>query len=269
METSIKNIHNIWFDFKNINKIPNKNEFTEIQNEYIKLNPVYNYKLWELNDAFIFLKQYYPKYLDIMNINTEYNIIKCDFFRYLLMYHYGGFYFDLDFYPLRNFDKFINDNELIKKYKIFLNKEIIYRDCETYINGCLISLEKNNKFWLLLIEEIYDNLITKNIIINDESDVYKYTGTKYIYNQYNKYKYDDIKILDSYYFYPYIITNKEQSIVIWMKEKEYFINKNENHISLNISNEYFQICKKKYDILDLLPDSYVINIVYERGSLWK
>ena len=40
-----------------------------------------------------FVETYYPEYMDVFN-QFEYPIQRADFFRYLVIYKFGGFYFD-------------------------------------------------------------------------------------------------------------------------------------------------------------------------------
>lgn len=58
-------------------------------------NPSYHYLFFTDSEMEPFLRQYYPAYLVSFNKLPMF-IQKLDYFRYIAVYHYGGFYFDLD-----------------------------------------------------------------------------------------------------------------------------------------------------------------------------
>jgi hypothetical protein len=65
------------------------------------LHPEFEYRFFD--DAMIgsFLAQHFPEYVAEYN-SFRFRIQKYDFFRYLAVYHYGGFYLDLDVFLARD-----------------------------------------------------------------------------------------------------------------------------------------------------------------------
>jgi hypothetical protein len=59
------------------------------------LNPDFEYLFFNDEQVEDFLNQYFPQYRPVFD-SFPYRIQRYDFFRYLAVYHYGGFYFDLD-----------------------------------------------------------------------------------------------------------------------------------------------------------------------------
>lgn len=59
------------------------------------LNPDFEYLFFDDNDVESFIDGFYPQYRALFD-TFPIRIQKYDFFRYLAIYHYGGFYFDLD-----------------------------------------------------------------------------------------------------------------------------------------------------------------------------
>ena len=57
--------------------------------------PTYEYKFWTDDDNDSFVKTHYPHFYDFYK-NVLIPIERCDFVRYLYIYHYGGMYIDLD-----------------------------------------------------------------------------------------------------------------------------------------------------------------------------
>lgn len=59
------------------------------------LNPDFEYLFFDNDQVDAFLKQHFPDYVSVFN-SFPHRIQRYDFFRYLAVFHYGGFYFDLD-----------------------------------------------------------------------------------------------------------------------------------------------------------------------------
>jgi inositol phosphorylceramide mannosyltransferase catalytic subunit len=67
------------------------------------LNPGFEYLFFDDQDVEDFVDTYFPQYRPLFD-SFPYRIQKYDFFRYLAIYHYGGFYFDLDIMLARGLD---------------------------------------------------------------------------------------------------------------------------------------------------------------------
>jgi len=177
-------------------------------------NPDYKYLYFSDNDIDIFLKQNYPEYYETY-LKLPVVIQKIDFFRYIAVYHYGGFYFDLDIECYKSLDNLL-DNECIfgldthlnnslyklNRYKPFVNKPFL-------VGQYAFCAKPHNEFIKLLIDNIHNNindLIEQYDNLNDKKNldyVYNTTGPDYVsriyydyINDSNKYK---IKILDHVY----------------------------------------------------------------------
>ena len=75
--------------------------------ESVKINnPDYNYLFFTDENIEDFFKIHYPSYYSTY-LNLPVKIQKIDFFRYVAIYHYGGFYLDLDMNVLQPFDKLL------------------------------------------------------------------------------------------------------------------------------------------------------------------
>ena len=79
-------------------------------------NPHWQYKFWSDQDIDDFVAKEFPEFLPIFDAYTH-KIMRIDAFRYLLLYHQGGIYADMDFECLRPMD------ELLKGRDIFLISE--------------------------------------------------------------------------------------------------------------------------------------------------
>ena len=59
------------------------------------LNPDFEYLYFDNAQVDAFIAEHFPDYVSVFN-SFPHRIQRYDFFRYLAVYHYGGFYFDLD-----------------------------------------------------------------------------------------------------------------------------------------------------------------------------
>jgi mannosyltransferase OCH1-like enzyme len=107
-----KILHQVFlvFDTPNIIDIPiyskclkkPKNVSRRMKNGNINYGLINNVKI---------LLNYYPEFIQLWNDFTQ-PIMKADFIRYLILYHEGGIYLDLDIYPIKNFDSLFNKSEI-------------------------------------------------------------------------------------------------------------------------------------------------------------
>ena len=115
----------------------NEKPYKKIINKLKTQNPEYKYHLYDNNDMEKFVKFYYPKYWKTYKmIAPEYFVAKADYFRYMIIYHYGGVYFDLKSgskVPLRDFIK-SDDEMIVVKWETIINTVI-----DKAINWCVIA----------------------------------------------------------------------------------------------------------------------------------
>jgi len=174
--------------------------------ESVKINnPDYQYLFFTDDDIENFFKLYYPQYLNTY-LNLPIIIQRIDFFRYVAVYHYGGFYLDLDMSVIKNFDTLLNyscifpvdeylDTRFCKysRYKDFCNNK------QGFLLGqYAFAASPKHPFIKLLIEKIHNNLnkYIKNVNFESEDYIYKSTGPDFVTNIYMNYNNNSIKILD-------------------------------------------------------------------------
>jgi hypothetical protein len=263
----IEMYHQIRFEFKQTKNI-DSNELN-ILNQYKKNLESYIYILWDIFDATVFIKNEYPEYLPFFLSETSFPIIKCDFFRYLLMYHFGGIYTDLDFICLKNINE-LNDSFDQQTANIFLSEEW-YNSVQltsTLHNGILISKKKKHNFWIFLINDIIKWFDNGNIISN-ENDVYEITGTKRLckYTLENINTYDDICILQYHYFCPFIAILNDSLL---NNNKDIIVCNGINKVpDMSISTWLFFLSSDHEKIKQLCPQSYFCCVYLNNKSMWK
>jgi mannosyltransferase OCH1-like enzyme len=195
------------------NNIPTKykNDISSLK----KHNPSYEYKFFSDEDIDIFMKKNYP---ELFKTYQKFPVViqKIDFFRYVAVYHFGGFYFDLDmlcFEPLDDIlqydsvfpiDLHMNNKRCNKdaRFKNYCDKNIKFM-----VGQYAFGAKPKDRFVKTLIDIIHNNIddyIKEYNIIKDikrkkvqHQYIYSTTGPDFVTNVYIKY--DDkknIHILD-------------------------------------------------------------------------
>jgi mannosyltransferase OCH1-like enzyme len=126
-------------------EIPDK--WKEAQKSIITKNPDYKYKLYTDKDNRKIIKKYFSFFLKTYD-SFEYHIQRVDAARYCILYLYGGIYLDLDYVCNKSFNE-IEKNITLSNQTILLNKSI--NQSWSYTNSLMISITKNNSFWLKCI----------------------------------------------------------------------------------------------------------------------
>lgn len=165
-----------------------------------KKNPSYKYMFFKDEMIDEFFTENYPEYYETYQ-NLPLNIQKVDFCRYVLLYHYGGFYFDLDIKMLHPLDNSLLTNECVFPVDEIIDPETCKGDVRfnTYCDKIDILLGqygfgccKKSPFMKQLIDAIHNNLDnnikTYKRTKNREYFVYQTTGPDFVTKEYLKYK---------------------------------------------------------------------------------
>jgi mannosyltransferase OCH1-like enzyme len=105
-------------------------------------NPHFTYKLWDDSDLKGLIIDKEPQLLEIYN-GYHRNICRIDLARYVILYHYGGIYADMDFECLKNF-----------YHNLKPNTAYIVASPKTHpSNNALMCSNVKNPFWLKVISE--------------------------------------------------------------------------------------------------------------------
>ena len=179
------------------------------QNLLKELNPNFNYFFYDSIECLNFIKEYYEKYYNIYLSYPHYQQ-KENFFKILIIYHYGGFFFDIDFLPQKNIEelqkyscvlpqeKEISNDCFYKKYGKYAKNSNELKQIGLYAFGA----EKGHPLLLHIIDEMVyrfndykiseQHLLNSNILVIERT-----TGTDIISIIYHSFAdlYDDIKIL--------------------------------------------------------------------------
>jgi len=174
-------------------------------NKFRKLNPSFEHMFFNGDDIDQFFKSNYPEYYAVYN-NLPFFIQKLDFFRYLAIYHYGGFYFDMDVEPHRPLDE-----EIMNHSAVFpVDEYASAMDCQNpRMNSyCLVGQNfllgqyafgatAKHPFMKVLVDKIKENLGNYILVANkmkgmDRNSihyfVYKTTGPDFVTDCYVRYQ---------------------------------------------------------------------------------
>lgn len=179
-----KIIHQTW---KNKN-IPAK--WKEAVNSCKIINRGFKYILWTHKTMNKFVKKYYPNFYKIYK-SYKYDIQRCDAFRYLVLYKYGGIYLDMDIICKKKLFKFLNyDLVLALSYSI-----------ESYFTNAFFMVIPNNPFFKYCIDHLSENFNNYQYFGKHLHVMYS-AGPAFLTNMINSYRKNKNT---------YILTKKEYS----------------------------------------------------------
>jgi mannosyltransferase OCH1-like enzyme len=179
-----KIIHQTW---KN-KQIPD--EWNHAVESCKKINSHYKYILWTDETMKNFVKKEYPEFYNIYK-KYKYDIQRCDAFRYLVLYKYGGIYLDMDIVCLKKLDSFL-------KYDIVLAKS---SNISSSYTNAFFMVKPNHPFIKYCIDMLPE-YINSYSYFGKHLHVMNSTGPVFLTNMINKY---DLTKITKYY----VLTNNE------------------------------------------------------------
>lgn len=98
-------LHQIWYNFCDWGKEKRPPEkYRRLTHCWLKLNPDWSYILWTESSSIEFLHQFYPLLIKKF-LGYKRPIQRVDFFRWVVLYHFGGVFADMDCVPLKPLDQ--------------------------------------------------------------------------------------------------------------------------------------------------------------------
>ncbi len=178
------------------------------------LNPGFEYLFFTDDDIEKFLSQNYPEWYKTYQ-KLPVKIQKIDFFRYIAVYHYGGFYFDLDItclkplYRLTSYDCVFPVDQHFESCENDRMKEFCGKNINYLLGQYAFGASKQNPFIHKLIDTIHQSIdkyisdyetLTHNYYVY----IYKSTGPDFVTKIYTDYN------------------NKNDVLVLYHKDAQYF-----------------------------------------------
>ena len=160
-------LHQIWFDLGNGSEPPSPNG-TE---SFLRENDL-EHRLWRLEDAEKTISQS-EKYARLWTL-LPHGICRADVFRYILMYEFGGAYFDFDFCCTRSISPL-----LIPGVAFVAEEWPASLVTGSLHNGALVCKDAKHPFWLDVLEQIYARLLhlRDEDHLDIQKSVFQLTGT--------------------------------------------------------------------------------------------
>jgi mannosyltransferase OCH1-like enzyme len=205
-----KRIIQVWFD-KGRKRDHNGRKYPAKFDKYVKSmktqNPDYEYLFFDKDDAEAFLQETYPQYYRTY-LRLPVFIQKIDFFRYVAIYHYGGFYMDLDVKALKPLDTAITLHSAVfpideyivpdwwkdARFKRFHESGLDFLPGQ-YAFGAI----PRHPFIRQLVESIHRNISTYERLVKPGPQyVYSTTGPDFVADEYIQYpKKETLFLLDN------------------------------------------------------------------------
>jgi mannosyltransferase OCH1-like enzyme len=172
-----------------------------------KFNPDYEYLFFTDESIEIFLKEHYPEYY-LVYLKLPVIIQRIDFFRYIVIYHYGGIYLDLDITCFESFDDILKYDSVFPVDQNFTDEKCMKSRYKHYcdigqkfmVGQYAFAAKPKNKFIKVLIDGIVNNIneyvSSYKVYGTTLQYVYSTTGPDYVTDEYIKYgNKDSIHIL--------------------------------------------------------------------------
>lgn len=100
-------IHQIYVCKDSQGKIPE--DLLELSKTWRSLHPNWEYRFWNKESIDDFLKDYYPDFIPYY-YGFPYDVQRWDSIRYLILYHFGGLYVDMDYECIEPIDSLLNNS---------------------------------------------------------------------------------------------------------------------------------------------------------------
>jgi len=153
------------------------------------MNNDYKYILWTDETMEQFVQKEYPDFLNVYK-SYKHNIQRCDAFRYLVLYKYGGIYLDMDIVCKKKLNSLL-------KYDFVLSKS---SNINSFTNSFFMIVPKH-PFLKFCIDNL-PNYIDSYSYFGNHLHIMNSTGPLYLTNMLNKYGIQNINNM-------YILTNDE------------------------------------------------------------
>jgi len=125
-----------------------------------KIHPGYRYILWTHQTIRKFVQKFYPDFYPTFKAYTH-DIQRCDAFRYLVLYKYGGIYLDMDLVCKKKLDDFLHYDLVVvhsnKEKRYWRNAFYMAIPKHPFIKFCIDELPKHiydsyyfGKYWYIM-----------------------------------------------------------------------------------------------------------------------
>lgn len=218
----------------------------------------YKHIIWSHEMMESFVKKEYPDFYNVYMV-YPYDIQRCDAFRYLVLYKYGGIYLDMDIICKKNLDSLLD-------YELVMSRS---SNVTSYYANAFYMVIPNHPFIKFCIDNLPD-YVNSYYYFGKHWHIMNSTGSHFLTKMIKKYREKNIKNL-------YILDDREFvgdcSVCLNHKclggtfFKHVYINKTWNSLDSAIYN--FMLCNYKKIIVGLLVLIAAYYIFFKRNKLLK
>lgn len=138
-------------------------------------HPDFEYKLWTDETMDDFVREHYPEFHAVY-VSYNHHIQRCDAFRYLVLYTYGGVYIDMDIKCIKNLKKYL-------QYDVVLVRS---SNIESSFTNSFFMTVPNHPFFKYCIDHLAENK-DKFQYFGKHMHVMSSTGPNYVTNMVKNY----------------------------------------------------------------------------------
>lgn len=191
-----KIIHQV-YDYRDGRNIPK--QLLEISSTWKVNQPDWEYNFWDHHKIDAFLKEYYPHY-NSRYFRFKFPVQRWDSIRYLIVYHYGGMYVDMDYESLEPIEGLLADAECFFGSEPEDHKPA---GMSVYLGNSFFGSRRHHPFLQLLVNRCFESPVK-----TFESDKMRYvletTGPGMVSKMYNSLAdKSNIRILPAEYVAPW------------------------------------------------------------------
>jgi inositol phosphorylceramide mannosyltransferase catalytic subunit len=201
------------------------------------------------------MKNIYPEHIEMYKKYT-YEIQRCDAIRYFMLYRYGGWYADMDYYCNRPVD------EALKEYQgdVLLTQtpNTVIAQNEDHVSNSLMYSIPNQSFWRQFMLDLERNKEVPYYYSKHITVMFT-TGPGILNRVYSRYKYKyKIKSLPWKLFHPYGI--KDDKMTLTLNKEIYAIHIGKGSWENNDS-KFFIYCIREWKIILFIILVFLITVI--------
>ena len=130
---------------------------SKLAKSWQKYHPVWEYRFWNKGSINDFLESYFPDYKPVY-LNFSFNVQRWDFIRYLILYHFGGLYADMDYECFVPLDSLLKDENCCMGLEPASHAR---EHAKTFVVGnALMATVPGHPYFVRIIEDMIKNKST-------------------------------------------------------------------------------------------------------------
>ena len=188
-------------------------------------HPQWEYWFWTPDNVKAFLHRHYPHLLDVY-VNLPFDVQRADAMRYIVLYHFGGLYADLDMECLKPVDFWSDRFSCVFSEEPHLHN-LLYPDAKRNVLNSFLLCRPGHPLYKDLMTGVEE--LSHKAMVNNFNDIIRTTGPFFVQDRLQKYltaedvqrKGNDVTIVHPDYFLP-TFDEKQRGYL------EYLCSKNES-----------------------------------------